>query len=239
MFKTGDRVINTFDGAEYEVFTIGIRKVGTCQLCGPEAICSGVRPIYINSSNLSLKDNSTDEENTKMSAPQETLQDAVQAVINNFIDNNQSFSIHNITRTIRDDVNNGDLEIPECEVRPGYFEILHDDVRGAFNSLNTSSLTRVFDQRGFFVYSGTPATVNKISNIPGFATVPVSTVNITAPVKLDQSTIASRVGVYLTNAKARGFQPTLKQVQSAIKRGHQSTGWTIEELAPIVAQLNA
>jgi len=45
---------------------------------------------------------------------------------------------------------------------------------------------------------------------------------------------AEAVKQYLTNCTARNFRPTLKQVQSAIKRGDVSTGWSCDDLKEMV-----
>ena len=55
-----------------------------------------------------------------------------------------------------------------------------------------------------------------------------------APVSTD---VKDRVALYLTNCKTRNFRPSLKQVQSAIKRGAASTGWSCESLKAIAEGL--
>lgn len=51
--------------------------------------------------------------------------------------------------------------------------------------------------------------------------------------RLPYAEVVDRVRQYLSGSSLRGTNPTLKQIQSAIKRGNKSTGWTVTELAPI------
>ena len=53
-------------------------------------------------------------------------------------------------------------------------------------------------------------------------------------VKPSRSEISTRIQLYLDHCKTNNFRPTLKQVQSAIKRGNKSTGYTCEEIKDIV-----
>jgi hypothetical protein len=86
-----------------------------------------------------------------------------------------------------------------------------------------------------------PPTVNTPSVInPPFApgyTPSVNTPTVTPTtlpfVKPSKQDITARVELYLDNCATRNFRPTLKQVQSAIKRD-KSTGWTCEELQEII-----
>jgi hypothetical protein len=46
---------------------------------------------------------------------------------------------------------------------------------------------------------------------------------------LANTTVQDRIQNYLNNCEIRNFQPTLKQIQSAIKRD-VSTGWSCEKI---------
>jgi hypothetical protein len=65
------------------------------------------------------------------------------------------------------------------------------------------------------------------------ATTTATNVAPTTTVSNDGS-VESRVQQYLTNCAARNFRPTLKQVQSAIKRGDVSTGWSCDSLKTVI-----
>jgi hypothetical protein len=61
---------------------------------------------------------------------------------------------------------------------------------------------------------------------------------VAAPfVKPPRSTVVERVKLYLNHCASRNYRPSLKQVQSAIKRQDKSTGWTCEELSDVVNDL--
>jgi hypothetical protein len=53
-----------------------------------------------------------------------TLQTAVLMTVKEFAQNSQTFSVHDITRTIRSKAAQGDLEIPEVEVAGASFRFL-------------------------------------------------------------------------------------------------------------------
>lgn len=176
--------------------------------------------------------------------PSVTLQTAVLMQVKEFANNNQSFSVFDITRTLREKTAQGDLEIPEVEVYGASFrfDIPHAKVKALFDELWR---TGVFDpdftlSRNFnnVYWEYTPSAVNQ--SYAGVSVAPVApvaspTVAPVAPVAPVTNgalpvDIQSRVAVYLLNCKNRNFRPNLKQVQSAIKRGDASTGYSCEQL---------
>ena len=179
--------------------------------------------------------------------PSVTLQTAVLMQVKDFANQNQPFSVFDITRTLRDKTNKGEIEIPEVEVtNRGYrFDIQHAKVKELFNELWD---TGVFDPDFtlskaytgmYFTY--TPAPV--CGGTPSVATVsapsvapvsPVASPVQVAKVKTAESDVITRVESYLNGCEQRNYRPTLKQVQSAIKRGDVSTGWTCEELKTLI-----
>lgn len=56
--------------------------------------------------------------------------------------------------------------------------------------------------------------------------------------KLGRTEVVDRVRLYLSNCDKRGINPTNKQIQSAIKRGGKSTGWTRSDLDQIRQGIN-
>lgn len=249
MFKQGDKVvlisdptklyeIHRADNDNYYVYSLN------CASCKPYRCSTGSFPMP--ASLIKLKDE------TKMSAPSNTLEEAVKSVVDNFIDNDQAFSIFDITSTLRNDANNGDLEVPECEVTgmPWKYQFEHRDVKGVLELtgyLNDGRVTRNFNRSGgFFVYTPVTGSITALPGvISGWSIAPSGNASFsnasttgTPLVKLDRPAVLSRMRIYLTNAKRKGFLPTLKQMQSAIKRGKRSTGWSKKELAAVVAELN-
>jgi hypothetical protein len=162
-----------------------------------------------------------------------TLQTAVLLQVKEFASTGQSFSVHNITRTIRNKTAQGELEIPEVEVSGAFFrfDIQHAKVKALFDELWRTgvfdpdfSLSRQFNGT-YFLYTpspvsgGAPAGVSVAPQAPLTAGVPTPVAptipTASGPISAD---IAARVSTYLTNCANRNFRPTLRQVQSAIKR---------------------
>jgi hypothetical protein len=173
-----------------------------------------------------------------------TLQTAVLMQVKEFANNNKSFSVHDITREVRSKVNQGVLEIPEVEVAGASFrfDIPHSKVKALFDELWRTgvfapdfSLNRQFNGT-YFEY--TPSVV-AVANPPS-APTPSFTVSqppVQAPAaSASAKTVQDRIQIYLDNCSARSFQPTLKQVQSAIKRD-VSTGWSCEQIQDYVEGL--
>lgn len=71
-----------------------------------------------------------------------------------------------------------------------------------------------------------PVNPNQITSIPASALVP-----------LTDAEIKRRVTLYLDHCQSIGTTPTLKQIQSAIKRGNKSTGLSYREIANVAMSL--
>lgn len=184
--------------------------------------------------------------------PQLTLQLAVLMQVKEFVKNNQSFSIHDITSAVRSKAENGEIEIPEVETSGTSFRynIPHLKVKSIFKDMWGSGVFDpdfTLDQNfngTYFVY--TPNAVNNgVNYVPTpTPTVPIVTppttvtnnppTSLVAPIqKLYKSEVLIRVKLYLDHCSDKNFRPTIKQVQSAIKRD-VSTGWTCEELESLI-----
>jgi len=198
--------------------------------------------------------------------PSITLQTAVLMQVKEFAQNNQSFSVHDITRVIRSKVQSGELEIPEVEVSGSSFrfDIPHVKVKALVDELwrtgmfdSDLSLNRTFNGR-YFDYTTTVNVSNNssiastTSNIPSVAnalnsqvpvspaqtpypSVPVSNTSV-RPAKQGVNNVVDNINKYLVHCNQKQMNPTLKKVQSAIKRKH-SSGWTCAEILNIVQTL--
>lgn len=170
-----------------------------------------------------------------------TLQTAVLIQVNELASNNKTFSVHDITREIRSKVNQGILEIPEVEVSGASFrfDIPHAKVKSLFDELWRAgtfdpnfSLARNFNGT-YFEY--TPQPVQSVPAAPVSVTVAQPAIVPPSP-SVTSGTVEGRIQKYLDNCKSRNFRPTLKQVQSAIKRD-VSTGRTCEQLQDYIEGL--
>lgn len=185
-----------------------------------------------------------------------TLQTAVLMQVKEFAQNSTPFSVHDITRSIRSKTANGELEIPEVEVSGASFrfDIPHAKVKALFDELWRTgvfdpdfSLSRQFNGM-YFQYTPTPVN-GGVSVAPQPVPAPVASATnannvgqnwgATTPAPVvtnvnDGATVEPRVKQYLANCTTRNFRPTLKQVQSAIKRGDVSTGWSCDDLKEMV-----
>lgn len=177
-----------------------------------------------------------------------TLQTAVLIQVKEFANNNQPFSVHDVTRAIRSKTANGELEIPEVEVSGASFrfDIPHAKVKALFDELWR---TGVFDpdftlNRNFngmyFEYTPSPVGNAQASTTPtqtqNVSAAPVAQTPAVASAAVPMSVVQSRIQDYLDNCEGRNFRPTLKQIQSAIKRD-ASTGWTCEQIQDYVEHL--
>jgi len=184
--------------------------------------------------------------------PSVTLQTAVLLVIKEFADVGNKFSAHDITRSIRDKCNNGQMEIPEVEDLSGAdsfrFNVDHVKVRNIFNEMRDNG---VFDadytiQRKFngMFFEYTAQSVNQPVPCCGgtppptsiLPVVPLASPTPAAAFVVADAEIRRRVTQYLDNCKSRNFRPSLKQVQSAIKRGDKSTGVSSGELEDLITK---
>lgn len=186
--------------------------------------------------------------------PSVTLQTAVLMQVQEFAKDNQTFSVHDITKVVRRKTANGELEIPEVEVSGTSFrfDISHVKVKAIFDELWKTgvfdpflTLNRQFNGT-YFEYSPTlnvsasqttnvaavPANVSGLTPVTALITAPavVPVLNVT-PASDDD--VKERIRTYLNNCVTRNFRPSLKQVQSGIKRS-SSTGWTCEKIGEYI-----
>lgn len=183
-----------------------------------------------------------------------TLQTAILMQVQEFAKANIPFSVHNITQEVRAKVNNGTLEIPEVEVTGASFrfDIPHTKVKSLFEELWRTgvfdpdfSLNRQFNGK-YFEYTPTLTnsglqTASSVppSNYTSLVTAPqpsVTTTTVAPATPVTDSSVRSRIQTYLDNCENRNFRPTLKQVQSAIKRD-VSTGWSCEKIQDYIEGL--
>ncbi len=187
--------------------------------------------------------------------PSVTLQTAVLMQVKEFASNNQSFSVHDITRTIRHKTAQGELEIPEVEVSGASFrfDIPHAKVKALFDELWRTgvfdpdfTLSRQFNGM-YFEYTPSPLAGSPTVQVSTPATAPVTqTVSTPAPVApsapattsgpVPDSVVRDRIQTYLNNCTNKNFRPTLRTVQSAIKRD-VSTGWSCEKIRDYIEDL--
>lgn len=182
-----------------------------------------------------------------------TLQTAVLLQVKEFAAATRQFSVHDITREIRNKVNSGSLEIPEVEVAGGTirFDIPHVKVKALFDELWQSgvfspefSLNRHFNGV-YYEYTPNPTSATVTSPAPATSFSVAQTPIVAAPTipaptavangqSVSKAVVVERIKQYLTNCAGRSFRPSLKQVQSAIKRGDASTGWSCDDLSNII-----
>lgn len=174
--------------------------------------------------------------------PSLSLQTAVLNQVQEFATNNATFSIYEITKEIRNKVNQGTWEIPETEIVGSSFrnDIPHSRVRNLFYDLwnsgvfdNQFNLNRVFNGNyNEFTPANVVSTIDPAANAVSQTVAPPAN-NVSSAT----SPIDARVQLYLNNCKTKGSQPTLKQVQSAIKRRNSGTGISCSDLYNIVVKL--
>jgi hypothetical protein len=184
--------------------------------------------------------------------------------VKEFAANNQTFSVFDITRTIREKTAQGELEIPEVEVSGAEFrfDISHPKVKALFDELYRTgvfdsefTLARTFTgmiggNASYFEY--TPTLVGNVATTPAPVAPPVTpnypwgpasnptppaVPQSVTPAPVGGNDITNRVQQYLAGCVIRNFRPTLKQVQSAIKRNGHSTGVSCEDLKVTIQSL--
>ena len=178
--------------------------------------------------------------------PSVTLQTAVLMQVKEFASNNQSFSVHDITRTIRNKTGQGELEIPEVEVSGASFrfDIPHAKVKALFDELWRTgvfdpdfTLSRQFNGM-YFEYTPSPVGGAAYAGVSVTQTAPQPSAPVaTAPsAPVPDSVVRDRIQTYLQNCTSKNFRPTLRNVQSAIKRD-VSTGWSCEKIQDYIENL--
>jgi predicted metal-dependent hydrolase len=184
--------------------------------------------------------------NTNVSVPTVTLQTAILLQIKEFATSGKTFSAHNITESLREKCNTGKMEIPEIEDLSGNdsyrYNVDHKNVRNLFNEMRDNGvfdadyqITKSYNGM-FFVYTATSTTPVQPSNSPVPSGMIVSQTPMPAAQHFQLATaeIKRRVEQYLDNCKTRNFRPSIKHVQSAIKRGNHSTGISSSDLIDMI-----
>jgi hypothetical protein len=168
-----------------------------------------------------------------------TLQNAVLLTVQEFAAANKTFSIHDITQTLREKTSNNELEIPETAVvgQSFNFEIRADKVKEIFLDLWQTgvftpdfSLNRQYNGT-YFEYTPTPV-APLVQSAPTTAIASSSpTVTATSPSvnRADKQTVSDKIEEYLENH--RGQSVTVEKIRAAIK----CNGWTCNEIQDIVA----
>lgn len=196
------------------------------------------------------------------SIPSVSLATAVLMQVQEFVAQNRPFSRWELSVALRDKVNSGQLDIPEVEnTRPGAtfrYWISKDRVDQIFEQLfqnclpnglpplrmdpSPDGLYRVFSVDKSTVQTQVPAPVVNVT-IPNpdptqqaaIASLPTAATP-TKMVTLTDDEIKRRIRVYMNRCKQAGIVPTLKRIQSAIKRD-KSTGLSYNEIANVAKSL--
>jgi len=199
--------------------------------------------------------------------PSVSLQTAVIMQIQEFSQNQQPFSRYDITTEIRRKCNAGELEIPECKsaTNSTFYDIRKTAVDDIFEQLwnnglcdGIPALVSSYDRnRGYRLFTGDAISAGSAIPAPSMvAPSPVSppptplnppTVKLPIPpiamvpqttmVTLSDAEIRRRIDLYMTRCQKVGMTPSLKQIQSAIKRGNRSTGLSYREIANVAGSL--
>lgn len=177
--------------------------------------------------------------NTNVSVPTVTLQTAILLQIKEFAAAGKTFSAHNITEELRNKCNTGKIEIPEIEDLSGNdsyrYNVDHKNVRNLFNEMRDNGvfdadyqITKTFNG-SFFVYTA----ISTSSPATSFSTQqpPIS---VAQKFALSNAEIKRRIEQYLNNCASKNVCPTIKEIQSAIKRGNHSTGILCEDIISLI-----
>lgn len=187
--------------------------------------------------------------------PSVTLETAVIMQIQEFANTNQPFSRYDITVALRNKCNNGELEIPSLECVNGNvrYDIRKSSVDSIFEELLQNGVTkgvppingqydpvlryRVFSVDTTNAVQSTPSVPTNSSTIAPNVVASAPVISQNNPVILSDSEIRRRINLYMYNCKKVGTTPTLKKIQSAIKRGSKSTGLSRHEIFNIISSI--
>jgi hypothetical protein len=203
--------------------------------------------------NSQTQNNTTNENNMKTNdastataavstTPQLTLKEAVVNAVNE-LKVKGSFSAHDVTKSVRDAANAGEIALPGLEAsQPNSSNIKywvnHADVKttldGLLNdgTLANLGLTNVDYSGAFRVFeftSSAPSSTAPVPSADDHDGAPVATTPAPNVANPTQSPLAQKIEAYLNKVGSA----TLKQVQSALK----VNGVTCKDLAPIVESL--
>lgn len=199
--------------------------------------------------------------------PSVNLQTAVLMQVQEFVNSGQAFSRYDITKALRQKCNDGLLDIPEIEdTNPGVtnrYNVRKQAVDDIFEQLFANCLanglpplTYTFNQAGGYrVFAADPNAVQAVPQPATYVSQPsvpspagaytgvvagtpsITPITPTTTVTLSDSELRRRVGLYMDHCGKIGLVPTLKQIQSAIKRGNKSTGLSYREIANVATSL--
>lgn len=156
------------------------------------------------------------------------LGDAIILEVNTFVKANEPFSIHQITTNIRNKVNNGEYNIPDIIVfgMPFKYRVEHADVKSLFKTLQFHKALPELDAEPNGMYiEYTPVITKKAVSAKKAAQAPL----------VDTSEARRRIKNYLDSHMV-SF-PTMKKIQSAIKRKSQATGLACRDIYALVDML--
>jgi hypothetical protein len=168
------------------------------------------------------------------------LEDAILDQVDEFVADGKSFSIWDITKSLRDHANNGDISISGCEVdgRSYNYEVSHDKVKQLFEEMladgcvgRLTVLTAT--NQGYRIFTPYAPSSGVVINSPNYAPYPYSS----SGTAIDDAEAERRIDIYLNGCQQRNQKPTLKQIQCAIKRGGHASGLTVRQIDDIVENL--
>lgn len=147
-----------------------------------------------------------------------TLNESIKLTVETLLNTVGSFSIHDITASIREKANNGEFEITDVPTfgSPTRFNIRHNEVRTSFlNMLSAFALVSNFNGT-YNVYSADPA--SPLATIPSPTSVPSVSVPTFSVSQCMGSSAVSAAMDYINKKASNRVGVTIKQVQSALKR---------------------
>jgi len=186
-----------------------------------------------------LETKQTDTNQTKKQMKKLLFDTAVLDTVCTFTENQQNFSAFDVTRKMRKLVNSGDLIVldgtPTTFQGKATTEILHNNVRSVVREIfeqNDVSDYSPVDTGAYMLYTfNGPATATP-TPLPfqtPVAPTPVATVTASSTFGFDD-----RVKAYILKQNARGINPTLKEVQSCLRR---QGNYKCEALRDVVIRL--
>ena len=172
-----------------------------------------------------------------------TLEASVLEQVQEFCDDRKTFSVYDVTVALRNKVNDNKLQIQEIANpnpnSPFKYLVNHDAVKNAFQALWVDSslprLNRNFNGRNFEYTlddNSQPTIATVTTQVSSQPAVQPSVNPSTTDTELKR-----RFSVYINNCQKIGKRPTLKEVQSAVKRGDVSSGVSCKELDDYAQQL--
>lgn len=167
---------------------------------------------------------------TATTAAAYSLKEAVLDAVST-LKSNGSFSAHDVTKQIRQSVNDGEYTLPGLEAPAGSaykYNVNHDDVKEVIDSLLNDGTLQNLGLTNVD-YSGAYRVFEFGSAVAADTTSTTDTTDTTSDVDQADSPVASRIKAYLDNVGSA----TLKQVQSMLK----VNGITCKDLATLADEI--